>query len=184
MVETLATKHYRMTIRYLTIILIILGFQPDAGAQKNNEIFTIYLVRHSEKDLTSDNQSDPPLTPCGEQRSESLSSFLSAVDLDVIYSTNYNRTKNTALPTATSKGLEIKEYDPEKLKDFSNCLLESKQDALVVGHSNTTGVLAGLLVSEELGEFDLAIYNRVYQVVIYNNSGRLHLLHTAFDCKD
>jgi hypothetical protein len=63
-------------------------------------------------------------------------------------------------------------------------LLESKQDALVVGHSNTTGVLAGLLVGEEIGEFDLAIYNRVYQVVIYQNSSRLHLLHTAFDCND
>jgi len=173
-----------MTKKFYTLILIILGYQSDAVAQKNNEIFTIYLVRHSEKDLTSDNHSDPPLTPCGEQRSESLSIFLSAVDLDAIYSTNYNRTKNTALPTATSKGLEIKEYDPEKLKDFSNFLLQSKQDAFVVGHSNTTAVLAGLLVNEELGEFDLDIYNRVYQVVICNNSSRLYLLHTDFNCKD
>ena len=63
-------------------------------------------------------------------------------------------------------------------------MLESKQDALVVGHSNTTGVLAGLLVGEEIGDFDLDIYNRVYQVVIYENRGRLHLLHTAFDCNE
>lgn len=173
-----------MTKNFLAIILIILGIQTDACAQKNNEIFTIYLVRHSEKDLTSDNHSDPPLTPCGALRSESLSSFLSAVDLDAIYSTNYIRTKNTALPTATSKGLEVMEYDPGELLEFSNFLLESKQDALVVGHSNTTGVLAGLLVGEEIGEFDLDIYNRVYQVVIHKESGRLHLLHTAFNCKD
>jgi broad specificity phosphatase PhoE len=177
MVETLANRHFRMTKRYITVMLIILGFQTDACAQKNEEIFTIYLVRHSEKNLASDSPSDPPLTLCGEQRSESLSSFLSAVALDAIYSTNYNRTESTALPTATSKGLEIKEYD-------STLLLENKQDALVVGHSNTTGVLAGLLVGEELGEFDLDIYNRVYQVVVYGDSGRLHLLHTAFDCND
>lgn len=184
MAETLANGHFRMTKRYLTVMLIILGFQTDACAQKNGEIFTIYLVRHSEKDLASDSPSDPPLTPCGEQRSESLSSFLSAVDLDVIYSTNYNRTESTALPTATSKGLEIQEYDLGKLKQFSNLLLENKQDVLVVGHSNTTGVLAGLLVGKEMGEFDLDIYNRVYQVVITNNGGRLHLLHTAFSCND
>lgn len=171
-----------MTIKHLIIALIILGVQPSACAQKNDEIFTIYLVRHSEKDVT--NHSDPPLTPCGEKRSESLSHFFSAVDFDAIYSTNYNRTKSTALPTAISKGLEIKEYNPDKLKDFSAFLLKNKQDALVVGHSNTTGVLAGLLVSKELGEFDLDIYNRVYQVVICKNSGRLHLLHTAFDCED
>ena len=173
-----------MTKRYLIIILIILWFQPHSEAQEKSELFTIYLVRHSEKDLTSDNHSDPPLTKCGEQRSESLSHFLDEVHLDVVYSTNYNRTKNTALPTAKSKGLEIKEYDAGKLKDFSNFLLENKQDALVVGHSNTTSVLAGLLVNEDLGEFDLDIYNRVYQVVICNNSGRLHMLQTSFDCEE
>ena len=184
MVETLANKHYRMTKKYLTIILIIIGFQSDVGAQKNNEIFTIYLVRHSEKELTSNNYSDPLLTQCGEQRSENLSSFLKDVPLDAIYSTNYNRTKNTALPTALSKELEIKEYNPEELKDFSKLLMENKQDALVVGHSNTTGVLAGLLADEEIGEFDLEIYNRVYQVVVHEKSSRLHLLHTSFDCNN
>ena len=184
MVGTLATIHKRMTKKYLTIILIIVGLQSNIVAQENNEIFTIYLVRHSEKDISSNNYSDPPLTRCGEQRSESLSSFLKDVHLDAIYSTDYNRTNNTALPTAKSKGLEIKEYNSEKLKDFSKLLLESKQNALVVGHSNTTGVLAGLLVGEEIGEFDLDIYNRVYQVVIYENRSRLHLLHTAFDCNE
>lgn len=176
-------ERFMMTKRYLTILLIVLGIQPDGCAQKNGEIFTIYLVRHAEKESTSDRPGDPALTPCGEERSESLSNFFSSVDLDAIYSTDYRRTKNTAQPTATSKGLDIKEYDPGELEDFSKFLLEGKQDALVVGHSNTTGVLAGLLVGEEIGEFDLDIYNRVYQVVICNDKGRLHLLHTAFVCE-
>ena len=63
-------------------------------------------------------------------------------------------------------------------------LIDAKQDALVVGHSHTTGVLAGLLVGKEIGAFDLDIYDRVYQVVIYQNRGRLHLLHTAFVCNE
>ena len=67
---------------------------------------------------------------------------------------------------------------------FSKLLIANQQDALVVGHSNTTGVLAGLLVGEEIGAFDLDIYDRVYQALIYKNSGRLQLLHTAFDCND
>jgi len=148
-------------------------------------MYTIYLVRHSEKEAASTmDSSDPPLTPCGEQRSESLSRFLSDVKLDVIYSTDYTRTKNTALPTAKSKGLVIQEYDGETLEDFSKLLLKRKQDALVVGHSNTTGVLAGLLVGEEIGEFDLDIYDRVYQVAFHKKRGRLHLLHTAFKCNE
>ena len=69
---------------------MFLGVQFNIVAQANNETFTIYLVRHSEKDLTSSNYSDPPLTDCGEQRSKSLSDFLIDVDLDIVYSTDYN----------------------------------------------------------------------------------------------
>ena len=172
-----------MTKKYLILLILILGFQSCQIA-KNKGVFTIYLVRHSEKDVSSNNPADPPLTPCGEQRSESLSHFLSDVPLDVIYSTDYNRTKKTALPTAMSKGLEIKEYNEEGLVDFCKLLVKRKQDVLVVGHSHTTGVLAGLLVGEEIGEFDLDIYDRIYQVVLRKKRGRLHLLHTAFTCNE
>jgi broad specificity phosphatase PhoE len=141
------------------------------------------LVRHSEKDVSFNNSADPPLTHCGEQRSKSLSRFFSDVPICTIYSTDYTRTKNTALPTAKSKGLNIQEYDGETLNDFSKLLRKRKQDALVVGHSNTTAVLAGLLIGEEFGEFDLDIYDRIYQVVLRKKRGRLHVLHTAFSCK-
>ena len=166
------------------IILLILGVQFNIHSQESDETFTIYLVRHSEKDLFSSNSIDPPLTKCGEQRSKNLSTFLKDVDLDVIYSTNYTRTKNTALPTSMSKNMVTKDYDAKDLESFSKFLIKNKQNALVVGHSNTTGVLAGLLVGQEIGAFDLNIYNRIYQVVIYNNQGRLHLLNTVFDCTD
>jgi broad specificity phosphatase PhoE len=176
-----------MKKKYLTIILLSLGilitlaFQSENDTKKDEETFTIYLVRHSEKKSTASN---PSLTKCGEQRSVNLKNFLNDVPLDAVYSTNYVRTKRTALPTAKSKELEIKEYNPEMLLSFSKLLLENKQDALVVGHSNTTGVLAGILVGEDIEAFDLDIYNRIYQVVIYKNNGRLHLLHTSFVCND
>ena len=169
--------------KLLIIFSITLGLQSAVCAQ-SNKIFTIYLVRHAEKDLTSNNGGDPPLTECGEQRSAHLNTFLSDVHIDAVYSTDYIRTKNTALPTALSKGLEIKEYSAEDLTAFSKLLIDCKQDALVVGHSNTTGELAGLLVGEEVAGIDLDTYNRIYQVVIHKKTGRLHLFHTSFDCKD
>lgn len=171
-----------MMRKILLFYILILSFQ-SCQTIKNKGVFTIYLVRHSEKEVASDNYSDPPLTHCGEQRSKSLSRFFKDVPLRAIYSTDYTRTKNTALPTATMKVMEIKEYNEEKLVDFSKLLIKRKQDALVIGHSNTTGVLAGLLVGEEFGEFDLDIYDRIYQVVLRKKRGRLHLLHTAFSCK-
>lgn len=177
-----------MTKKHFTILIaaiglaVVLGFQFAPNSEKNAEIFTIYLVRHSEKNVTSGNPGDPPLTSCGEQRSEHLSNFLSDVPLDAIYSTDYTRTKNTAQPTANAKKINIQEYDAQDLDNFARLLIDAKQDALIVGHSNTTGVLAGLLVGEQIGAFDESIYNRIYQVAIHKKCSRLHIFHTAFSC--
>ena len=154
----------------------------DINAQKSNEIFTLYLVRHSEKDISKKNYFDPPLTECGQKRSEHLSNFLRDIELDAVYSTNYLRTKNTALPTALSKGLKITQYSPNELINFSKLLFESRQNALIVGHSDTTAVLAGLMVDETLGAFDLDIYNRVYIVNFEKDKGSLHLINSNFKC--
>jgi broad specificity phosphatase PhoE len=176
-------KAFYILLLFLGITLLA-GFLSVGYAQNSDDLFTIYLVRHSEKDLSSNNGGDPPLTQCGAERSEHLSVFLSHVHLDAVYTTDYTRTKNTGLPTASSKGLESQEYSVQDLEGFAKLLIERKQDVLVVGHSNTTGVLAGILVGEELADIDLDIYNRVYQVVIHDKVGRLHLFHTSFDCKD
>lgn len=172
-----------MLKKYLIGFIALLAFQFSLKAQ-NNDVFSIYLVRHSEKDLTAVNYTDPPLTPCGEERSERLSHFLKDVNIESIYSTDYTRTQSTAQPTAKAKNIEIEEYDSFDLEKFAEVLLEKKQDALVVGHSNTTGVLAGLLADQEIGAFNLDIYNRIYQVVVCNNSRKLYLLHSAFECND
>ena len=168
--------------KFMIVVFALLSLQFSVFAQDSEQLFTIYLMRHAEKELTSNNPKDPPLTPCGENRAKSITSFLDSVDLEAVYSTEYIRTMKTALPTATKKGLEIESYNPKELNDFAKLLLNRKQDALVVGHSNTTGVLAGLLAGEKIGSFDEKIYNRVYQVVMYKDKGRLHILHTSFNC--
>ena len=151
----------------------------NIAAQDGEGMFTIYLVRHAEKQSDSN---DPPLTDCGIERSESFSALFESVTLEAVYSTDYKRTQSTALPTATDQGLMIQSYEPDALGKIAEELIRNGQDALVVGHSNTTAVLAGLLVGEELGSFDESIYNRVYQVVVSKDDRRLHILHTSFDC--
>ena len=180
--QRLMTMTFQMTpgpLAMWAFVLCLCGMQLQVAAQDENGLFTLYLVRHSEKQSDSN---DPELTPCGEERSESLSAFFEDVPLEAVYSTNYRRTQGTALPTAQAKGLGVQEYNPRALEDVMATLIENGQDALVVGHSNTTGVLAGLLVGEDIGSFDESIYNRVYQVVVSPDNRRLHVLHTAFSC--
>jgi len=170
-----------MVVRVLIMCFVALAWSPESNAQTDG-VFTIYLVRHSEKDFTSENTSDLPLSSCGIQRSIALSSFLDDVHLDAVYSTDYTRTKNTAIPTAETKDLDIILYNGQDIESFSHTLLDTQQDALVVGHSNTTGVLAGLLVNEEIGDLDLDIYDRIYQVVICGETRHLELFHSPFEC--
>ena len=169
-------------IRILLTGLVLLGLQSIVFAQNNSEIFTIYLVRHAEKEAAANNPEDPSLSSCGELRAQALAGILSDIRLEKIYSTPFERTLSTARPIAESKQLEIEIYDPSRLGEFSQVLLDARQDVLVIGHSNTTGVLAGLLkgVSEEA--FDEDIYDRLYQVVISGKQARLNLLHLSFRC--
>jgi len=161
------------------LLLSILTLGCQHKEQESESIYTIYLVRHAEKILDTKN---PDLTECGHERAKNIAQFLESVDLDVIYSTNYTRTKNTAKPTSESKSLVIENYDPRKLEEFAKVLIDKKENALVVGHSNTTAVLAGLLAGEKLNAFDESIYNRIYQVTIYKNQSKLSLFHSSFSC--
>lgn len=162
-------------------ILCCLCFNVGYTQTNDSDLYTIYLVRHAEKEVEAGN-SNPALTSCGKQRAETLAGFFNAIDLMAIYSTNYVRTRETASPTAKEQQLKIQDYNPRKLKEFAVLLKERKEDALVVGHSNTTAVLAGLLIGEEMGSFDESIYNRIYQVVLSKDQGRLHILNSSFVC--
>ena len=151
-------------------------------AQTDRESFTIYLIRHSEKDISSENQLDPPLTTCGIERSEYLRSFFEDINIKNVYSTNYLRTVKTAMPIALSKKVGIQYYDSNNLKPFSEQLLNSKQNSIVVGHSNTTPILAGLLIDKDMNPFNENIYNRVYKVIISQKNKKLFVFETSFDC--
>ena len=170
-------------IRILLAGLVLIGLQSIVFAQNESEIFSIYLVRHAEKEAGANDPEDPSLSSCGELRAQALAKILGDIRLEKIYSTPYERTLSTARPIAQSKQLEIEIYDPSRLGEFSKLLLDTQQDALVVGHSNTKGVLAGLLAGKSEEAFDEDIYDRLYQVVISGKQARLNLLHQSFYCE-
>lgn len=169
---------------YALWVAVFLATAPPSRADSHDdgEPFTIFLVRHAEKD-GSTGSDDPGLSACGEQRAQSIAAMLADVELDRVYSTDYARTRETALPVALSRQLEISDYNPGELDEFAALLLQRNEDALVVGHSNTTGVLAGILAGEDGEEFDEGLYDRLYQVVIAGGvQRRTYLLHQAFSC--
>jgi len=159
---------------------IIFLFIMPLVSQEQNDVFTIYLVRHAERDDVGAKTSDPGLSEAGILRSEKLSVILKETDIKRIYSTNYVRTISTATPVAESKSIEPEIYNARDLDMFCSLLLSRKEDALVVGHSNTTSVLAGLLAGKELPPMDETVYDRLYVVVVFEGGAKIHLLNQGY----
>lgn len=162
--------------------LALIGFGVITDVRGEDGIFTVYLARHAEKDLTVAEAPDPPLSRCGELRAQALADMLKDARLERVYSTPYTRTLETALPAAELHQKEVETYDPRQLEVFAELVLERKQDSLVIGHSNTTAVLAGLLADEQGQAFGEAEYDRLYLVNRYGEQARLTLLHQKFSC--
>ena len=106
----------------------------------------IYLVRHAEKQ--TDTTEDPDLTETGRLRAANLAVLFKSAGIGRVFTTDYKRTRETAAPVARVAGVEMEIYDPKALEALATRLLESRDNALVVGHSNTTPELVGLLGGE------------------------------------
>ncbi|MEW6997852.1 phosphoglycerate mutase family protein [Colwelliaceae bacterium BS250] len=167
----------------LVIVLSSLGVitkvHADEYAKHAQASKYIYLIRHAEKQL---DVKDPSLTVCGVQRAQSIAKQLELIAIDNVFSTNYQRTLQTAKPVAQSKNVVIKHYNPKELEAFAIELKQLPGNSVIVGHSNTTAVLAGLLTNIELTSFDESIYDRLYQVVIIGGNAQLQILQQNFNC--
>jgi len=144
---------------YATLLIFLMTFPPPILAEVDR---TIYLVRHAEKQ--TDGSKDPLLTLTGQQRALNIAKMLKDRNIAAIYSSDYNRTQQTAQPLAEILGLTVTIYNPAKLKEFARQLLNHPGNLLIVGHSNTTPELASLLGAEDFGEIDHSEYHRVYQL--------------------
>ncbi len=162
--------------RLVVCLLLLFLYSAHASA-----VYSIFLVRHAEKLGVEDGGRDPGLTDCGRRRAAHLARQLAEVPLRRVYSTEYQRTLATAAPLV-ERGLALEHYDPQRLPEFAERLLQRGEDALVVGHSNTTEVLAGLLVGFNGEAYHERFYDRLYQVIVAGDQRRLIRLQQGFDC--
>ena len=110
---------------------------------------TFYFFRHAEKDRTNPTNKNPSLTAQGLERANKWAVFFKDKKIDAIYSTNYKRTQQTALPIAKGQNLEIISYTP-KLLITEKFIADNKgKNIVIVGHSNTTPELVNRLLGEK-----------------------------------
>ena len=87
----------------------------DKEIKTDPVISTFYLIRHAEKDRTNPENSDPELNQDGLGRAIKWAEVFEPVDLDVIYSTDYERTSMTAAPVSIKKDIDVVYYNPNDM---------------------------------------------------------------------
>lgn len=137
---------------------------------------TIYLIRHAEK--VADDSKDPALTEVGQERAIAFSAYFAGKELKAVYSSDTVRTRGTAGPTAKANGLDVLLYDPRDLKAIAATVKELGDTVLIVGHSNTTAVLANILTGGELPNLEDHHYDRVYVIKLKDDgTGAVRIEH-------
>jgi phosphohistidine phosphatase SixA len=126
------------------------------------------LLRHAEKET---GVQDPGLTQVGHARANFIADWWGDPrrKIEVVWSSNYRRTRETAGPLAEQLGVQIRIYDADDLPALAARLREEDVNAVVIGHSNTTPQLAALLCACEVPPMDETDYERAYQVFRMNN---------------
>ena len=118
-------------MKYILTILLF-GILATSCESTNN----IYLVRHAEK--SGEPANDPHLTKEGKQRAETLKDLLKNKNINAIFSTQTNRTEETAKPLSMLLNIPVQYYGNDTLPEFLQTVAALKKNTLIVGHSNTT----------------------------------------------
>lgn len=155
-----------------TIIETIFQSLPDTAT-------TFILVRHAE---TTGGGANPNLSAAGQARAEILRDMLSPLTLSAVYSTNFNRTMQTAQPVATSKGLPVLQYDPIDPEALIDPALVNfpKGIVLIVGHSNTTPAFINAMTGKQDAPFIAETdYDHLF-IVQVSERGEATVLHLKY----
>lgn len=161
----------------LSFILFIAITFPIFGQEETNtvtaETSTYYFIRHAEKDRSDASNKNPNLIQKGVLRAAKWSYVLGSVEFDAIYSTDYNRTKQTAAPTAEKQNLNVTIYNPRNIDAKAFLETTKGQTVLIVGHSNTTPMFVNALLGSKKYEDIKDDNNANLYIVTISGSGEI-----------
>ncbi len=164
---------------FLVSLVVILSFSCKSDKKEfvpfnyetSNENTVYYFIRHAEKDRSDSTNKDPELTKKGLERANNWAKTFAEVNFDLIYSTDYKRTIETALPIAKKEKLIIQSYNPKNLNDPIFKGKTKGKIVLIVGHSNTTPAFVNTIIGEKkYDEIDDTDNGKLFIVTIVNDS--------------
>jgi 2,3-bisphosphoglycerate-dependent phosphoglycerate mutase len=161
-----------MRYLFLLVTLVLVSCGTDKKDESNQEqgiTTTYYLIRHAEKDRTTPD--NPRLTAKGKERAMHWAEHFKNIPLEGVYSSNYNRTEETAIPIAKSKSLNVQIYSLDTLYSAKFQKATRGKMILVVGHSNTTPAFVNTILGKNKYEEINDTENAMLFTVIVSEMG-------------
>lgn len=146
----------------------------------------VVLVRHAEPEQTG---TDPPLRPAGVQRAQALVDVVRPSAPAAVYHTQFARTRQTAEPVATALGIPLIQIDfpPAQPQQHAQAVRDhivnnfAGRQVVVVGHSNTIGLIATLLgVSTAPPAVGALEFDHLFVVVRRGSDAPARLVHGRY----
>ena len=164
-------------LQKLFCVALLCGlFGSAATAYAPFNVTTVFLVRHAEK---QSNAPDALLSEAGHARAQRLAAILAKAGVKAIYTSQVERTKQTAAPLAQALGIPSTtinvesapggtQVTPQTLNNYATKITQhAGQTALVVGHSNSVPPLIaklGVTQSVSIGDTE---FDNLFVVTIY-----------------
>ena len=146
----------------------------------------IFLVRHAERADATQGQpppgmmaNDPPLSAAGHERAKRLAALLGSSEIKHVFTTEYQRTRQTAAPLSEKLGVMAvmsAARDPSPLVDQ---VRKISGNVLIVGHSNTVPDLLKRLGVTRAVSIDDGEYDNLF-VVVRRASGEPTLIRLRY----
>jgi broad specificity phosphatase PhoE len=150
---------------WLLLVLCICFFV----SARNTAPTTILLVRHAEKQVNAGD--DPHLSDAGVARAQALARAVEHANVDVIYVSQYLRTKETAAPLA-ARQIPVIALPVGKAEAYPKLIVNdiltrhSGKTVLVVSHSNIVPGIVEELTKIKVPEISDSEYSRLYIVTV------------------
>lgn len=155
-----------MKYSFLLFCLLLLGCKNKEASKNDKKMTTYYLIRHAEKDRKT-NTLNPHLTREGKERAERWASYFKDKEIDLIFSTDYHRTRETVRPTARLLGLGIQSYEVGNLFDASFQRQTNGKTVLIAGHQDTAPSLANKILGKQKYQMiEASNYGNLYKITV------------------
>lgn len=142
----------------------------------------VLLVRHAEK--AAEPAADPPLTEGGNARAQALVTVARGAGVSAIITTQYDRTKSTAAPSAAALNITPEVVNAGPLAQHAKSVADQVKKhtggtVLVVGHSNTVAAIIGALGATQPPDLCDSEYDALF-VVVLGDTGPPRVVRSKF----